>query len=71
MRRRARGRQAIPAPLTLACAVTGPAACVGWDAREPSVEPTLRFEAGDERPARAVTIETGEGTVRATRAGGG
>lgn len=65
------GGQAIPAPLTLSCAVTGPATCVGWDPLQPSVEPTLRFDAAGEGPPRTVTIEAGDGSVRAARVGAG
>lgn len=67
-RMRAVGGQAIPAPLSLACAMTGPAECVGWDALQPSAEPTFRFEARAEGQPRSVTVEAGDWSARATRA---
>lgn len=65
------GGQAIPAPLTLACATTGPRKCVGWDARQPSDEPTFRFRGDEDVPPQTVTIETGSWTGEATRVSGG
>jgi CubicO group peptidase (beta-lactamase class C family) len=65
------GGSAIPAPLTLSCATIGSRECVGWDMRQPSVEPTLRFEKGGAGPPGTVTIDGGSWTLVATRVSGG
>lgn len=65
------GGQAIPAPLTLSCAMASPSLCIGWDPIQPTVEPTLRFESrGTGRPM-ALTISAGSWSKEAVRVSGG
>lgn len=58
------GGQVYPAPITLRCAMTGPASCTGWHAGLDLGDPRVMFGQPGEEGARSIVIEAAEVEIR-------
>lgn len=64
------GGQVYPAPITLRCAMTGPASCTGWHAGLDLGDPRVMFGQPGEEGARSIMIEAAGVEIRGRKGSG-